>query len=55
MSFSLFPHFIFNVSFVLGYLTWPRCQDPIFIFTIVMFGGGGGVGVTSHTPRISFS
>jgi hypothetical protein len=53
MRFSLFPHFIFNVSFVLGYLTWPRCRDPIFIFTIVMFRGG--VGVTSHTPRISFS
>jgi hypothetical protein len=53
MRFSLFPHFIFSVSFVLGYLTWPRCRDPIFIFTIVMFKGG--VGVTSHTPRISFS
>jgi hypothetical protein len=39
MSFSLFPHFIFSVSFVLGYLTWPRCRDPIFIFTIVMFRG----------------
>jgi hypothetical protein len=39
MRFSLFPHFIFSVSFVLGYLTWPRCQDPIFIFTIVMFRG----------------
>jgi hypothetical protein len=53
MRFSLFPHFIFSVSFVLGYLTWPRCRDPIFILTIVMFRGG--VGVTSHTPRISFS
>jgi hypothetical protein len=39
MRFSLFPHFIFSVSFVLGYLTWPRCRDPIFIFTIVMFRG----------------
>jgi hypothetical protein len=39
MRFSLFPHFIFSVSFVLGYLTWPRCWDPIFIFTIVMFRG----------------
>jgi hypothetical protein len=49
MRFSLFPHFIFSVSFVFGYLTWPRCRDPFFIFTIVMFrgGGGGGVGVTS--------
>ena len=52
MRFSLFPHFIFSVSFVLGYLTWPRCRDPIFIFTIVMFRGG--VGVTSHTHRIFF-
>ena len=40
MTFSLFTHFIFNVSFVLGYLTWPCCRDLIFIFTIVMFGGG---------------
>jgi hypothetical protein len=39
MRFSLFPHFIFSVSFVLGYLTWPRCRDPIIIFTIVMFRG----------------
>jgi hypothetical protein len=53
MRFSLFPHFIFSVSFVIGYLTWPRCRDPFFIFTIVMFRGG--VGVTSHTPRISLS
>jgi hypothetical protein len=53
MRFSLFPHFIFSVSFVFGYLTWPRCRDPFFIFTIVMFSGG--VGVTSHTPKISFS
>jgi hypothetical protein len=52
MRFSLFPHFIFSVYFVLGYLTWPRCRDPIFIFTIVMFRGG--VEVTSHTPRIFF-
>jgi hypothetical protein len=52
MRFSLFPHFIFSVSFVLGYLTWPCCRHPIFIFTIVMFMGG--VGVTSHTPRIFF-
>jgi hypothetical protein len=43
----------FNVSFVFGYLTWPRCWDPFFIFTIMMFRGG--VGVTSHTPRIYFS
>jgi hypothetical protein len=53
MRFSLFPHFIFSVYFVLGYLTWPRFRDPIFIFTIVMFRGG--VGLTSHTPRIYFS
>jgi hypothetical protein len=39
MRFSLFPHFIFSVSFVFGYLTWPRCRDPFFIFTIVMFRG----------------
>jgi hypothetical protein len=52
MRFSLFPHFIFSVSFVFGYLTWPRCWDPFFIFTIVIFRGG--VGVTSHTPRIFF-
>jgi hypothetical protein len=52
MRFSLFPHFIFSVSFVLGYLTWPHCRDPIFIFTIVMFRGG--VGVTSQTPRFIF-
>ena len=43
----------FNVYFVFGYLTWPCCHDPLFIFTIVMFRVG--VGVTSHTPRISFS
>jgi hypothetical protein len=30
------------VSFVFGYLTWPHCQDPFFIFTIVMFKGGVG-------------
>jgi hypothetical protein len=53
MRFSLSPHFIFSVSFVFGYLTWPHCQDPLFIFTIVMFKGG--VGVASHTPRIYFS
>jgi hypothetical protein len=53
MRFSLFHQFIFSVSFVFGYLTWPRCQDPFFIFTIVMFSGG--VGVTSHTPKIYFS
>jgi hypothetical protein len=53
MRFSLFPHFIFSVYFVFGYLTWPRCWDPLFIFTIVMFRGG--VGVTSHTTRIYFS
>jgi hypothetical protein len=53
MRFSLFPHFIFSVSFVFGYLTWPHCWDPFFIFTIVMFRVG--VGVTSHTPRIYFS
>jgi hypothetical protein len=52
MRFSLFQDFTFSVSFVLGYLTWPRCRDPIFIFTIVMFKGG--VAVTSHTPRIYF-
>ena len=47
-----FPSFLFYfiVSFVFGYLTWPRCWDPFFIFTIVMFRGG--VGVTSHTPMI---
>jgi hypothetical protein len=39
MRFSLFPHFIFSVSSVFGYLTWPRCWDPFFIFTIVMFRG----------------
>jgi hypothetical protein len=50
MRFSLFPHFIFSVSFVFGYLTWPRCRDPFFIFTIVMFRGG--VGVTS--TRLGF-
>jgi hypothetical protein len=54
MRFSLFPRFIFSVSFVLGYLTWPCSRDPFFIFTIVMFRGGG-VGVTSHTPMIYFS
>ena len=43
----------FSVAFVFGYLTWPRFQDPFFIFTIVMFRGG--VGDTSHTPRIYFS
>jgi hypothetical protein len=44
----------FSVSFVFGYLTWPRCWDPFFIFTIVMFRGGGGGWSTSHTPMISF-
>jgi hypothetical protein len=54
-SHEVFPlsSFIFSVSFVFRYLTWPRCRDPFFIFTIVMFRGG--VGVTSHTPRIYFS
>ena len=50
MRYSLFPHFIFSVYFVLGYLTWPHSWDPLFIFTIVMFMGG--VGDTSHTPRM---
>jgi hypothetical protein len=53
MRFSLFSHFIFSVSFVFGHLTWPRCRDSFFIFTIVMLRGG--VGVTSHKPRIYFS
>jgi hypothetical protein len=39
MRFSLFPHFIFSVSFVFGYLTWLRFRDPFFIFTIMMFRG----------------
>jgi hypothetical protein len=43
----------FSVSFVFGYLAWPRCREPFFIFTIVMFRGD--VGVTSHTSRIFFS
>jgi hypothetical protein len=36
-----FPSFLvyFSVSFVFGYLTWPLCRDPLFIFTIVMFWG----------------
>ena len=52
MRFSLFPHFSFSVYFVFGYLTWPHCRDPFFIFTIVMFRGV--VGVNSHTPRFIF-
>jgi hypothetical protein len=39
MRFSLFPHFIVSVYFVFGYLTWPRCREPFFIFTIVIFRG----------------
>jgi hypothetical protein len=54
-SHEVFPlsSIYFSVSFVFGYLTWPHCRDPFFVFTIVM--SSGGVGVTSHTPRISFS
>jgi len=54
-SHEVFPlsSLYFILSFVFGYLTWPHCRDPFFIFTIVMFMGG--VGVTSHTPRIYFS
>jgi hypothetical protein len=33
----------FSVSFVFGYLAWPRCRNSFFIFTIVMFRGGVGV------------
>jgi hypothetical protein len=38
---DVFPlsSFYFSVSFVFGYLTWPHCRDPFFIFTIVMFRG----------------
>jgi hypothetical protein len=54
-SHEVFPlsSLYFSVSFVFGYLTWPRCQYPFFIFTIVMFRRG--IGITSHTPRIYFS